>query len=104
MAQVLIGPVKYHYFPRPDARAHDRRLTAVVFIGGIDDRKLGQVSLDIHAQLQFSRRLAPPMLGPTDAGEHQLNHRRIDRRNRSPKAPPGSGVTLPSPKPRTGFL
>src|ERR1035437_2870385 len=62
--QVQIGFVENHDLPGQQARARLPSFLGVAVTRRVHERKPGQKTLQIEPQMTFSRRLAPPVLGP----------------------------------------
>jgi hypothetical protein len=73
VSEVHVGLVKQDDFTGPQSGAHLARPFVVVMFGGVDDRTGGQEALQVQPPMAFGGGFAATMLGPVQAGGHQLD-------------------------------
>lgn len=86
VGEVYVGLVKDGDLSgfKPDAQRHG---ASIVVVGGLfDDGERGKKALQVKPQMQLSRSLAPPVLGPVHRIGYQSNGCRIDGVNVPPEA------------------
>jgi len=87
MIEVYVSLIKYDDFALFDSGAQFPRALGVGLSRRVDDRKTRQKTLQVQPQMSLGRRLAPPVLGPVQARDDQLDGRRIHQMNGPPEPP-----------------
>ena len=100
MREVHVGLVEYGDLPRQKPRADLPRPLPIVVGGCVHDRERRQEALQVQAQVQLRRGLAPAMACPVDAVHHQTDRRGVHRVDRPLEAPRHPAERLP-PEPGT---
>ena len=78
VSEVHVGLVEQDDFPVFHAGADLTGTLVVVVLGGVDDGKARQETLEIQPEVTLGSRLAPTVLGPVHAGGHQLDGGGVD--------------------------
>src|SRR6266404_1871689 len=81
MVEVNVSLVKYDDFACLDPSAHLSGPLGVVVLGGVDNGKARQKTLQIQTQMTLGRGFAPTMLGPIHARSDQRNGGRVHQAN-----------------------
>src|ERR1700704_4250066 len=73
MGKVQISLVENDNLTGPNGRAEFAGAVGVVFPRGVDEGEAGQKAVQVQAQMTLGGGLAPTVLGPVQAGGHQLD-------------------------------